>query len=82
VERDPDALAERLIESEQQLASLPELERRLQRAETENVALRAELESTRASLNRVVVSPSWRLTAPLRRLRRLVGSDHRGRPEN
>jgi hypothetical protein len=74
VQPDADALAARLIESEQQLAALPELEQRLQRAEAENTALRAELESTRAALNGVVGSPSWRLTAPLRRLRRLVGS--------
>jgi len=71
VESDPDALAERLIESEQQLAALPELEQRAQRAEAQNTALRAELESTRVALNGVLSSPSWRLTAPLRRLRRV-----------
>lgn len=78
MESDADALAARLIESEQQLAAMPELERRLQRAEAENAALRAELESARTALGGVLASPSWRLTAPLRRLRRLGGSRRGG----
>lgn len=68
---DADDLAARLIESEQQLASMPETEHRLERAQAENAALRAELESTRTVLHMVTNSPSWRLTEPLRRLRRL-----------
>jgi len=66
---DSDALAAQLLESEQRLASMPELEHRLERALAESSALRAELESTRAALEEVTRSPSWRLTAPLRRLR-------------
>jgi hypothetical protein len=71
VEPDPEALAAQLIESEQRLAAVPELERRLERAEAEKAALRAELDSTAATLTAVTSSPSWRLTEPLRRIRRL-----------
>jgi hypothetical protein len=66
-----DELAPRLVDCEQRLASLPELERRLDRALAENDALRAELESTRTALHEVTASPSWRVTEPLRKLRRL-----------
>jgi hypothetical protein len=66
---DSDALAARLLECEQRLASMPELEHRLERALAESAALRAELESARAARAEVRRSPSWRLTAPLRRLR-------------
>jgi hypothetical protein len=66
---DSDALAAQLIESEQRLASVPELEHRLERAEAESSELRDELETTRDHLRNVMGSPSWRLTAPLRRLR-------------
>jgi hypothetical protein len=71
----PDALAARLIESEQQLASMPELKDRLDRALAENEVLRAELNSTTATLNGVTSSPSWRLTEPLRWGRRLLKPD-------
>jgi hypothetical protein len=71
VQSDLDAVAARLVESEQRLAAMPELEQRLRRAEAENEALRAELGATRLTLDGVAASPSWRLTEPLRRLRRL-----------
>lgn len=61
-------LATRLIESEQKLASMPELEDELARARAENAALQAELGATREALQGVVGSSSWRATAPLRRL--------------
>ena len=66
---DSDALAAQLIASEQRLASMPEIEHRLERALAESSELRDELESTKAALDGVMRSPSWRLTAPLRRLR-------------
>ena len=66
---DSDALAAQLIASEQQLASMPELEDGLERALAESSELRAELKYTRDILEEVTRSPSWRLTAPLRRLR-------------
>jgi hypothetical protein len=66
---DSDALAAQLIESEQRLASMPEIEHRLERALAESSKLRDELESTRDALHGVMRSPSWRLTAPLRGLR-------------
>ena len=66
---DSDALAAQLLDSEQRLASMPEIEHRLERALAENSELRDELDSTRDALHDVMRSPSWRLTAPLRRLR-------------
>jgi hypothetical protein len=71
---DRDNLATRLIESEQRLSSLPEVEDRLERTLAENTALRAELESTRAALDAVTRSPSWRITKPLRQLRRRMAN--------
>jgi hypothetical protein len=68
-----DGLASRLIESEQRLASLPELELRLARAEGESEALTVKLESAEMALASIVNSPSWRLTRPLRGLRGLLG---------
>ena len=67
---DDEDFAARLVICEQELASLPETEDRLERALAENAALRAELDSTRAALHGVTNSPSWKLTRPLRLLRR------------
>jgi hypothetical protein len=70
---DLEEVADRLIECEQRLASLPETNLRLERALAENAALQAELESTRTTLHEVIESTSWRLTEPLRKLQHLGG---------
>lgn len=68
---DSSDLADRLIESEQRLADLPELEDQLRRALADNARLRPELEATQLALQGITRSLSWRLTAPLRKLRAL-----------
>jgi hypothetical protein len=68
-----DEVADRLVECEQRLASLPETNLRLERALSENAALQAELESTRSTLHAMIGSTSWRLTEPLRKLQHLGG---------
>jgi hypothetical protein len=73
-----DSISEQLVAAEQRLASVPELEHRLRQAEAEKAALAAELRSTAATLEAVLGSPSWRLTAPMRRLRQLARRRHRG----
>lgn len=62
-------LGSRLIEAEQDLAKMPELEFRLRRAEEENERLRGEVDYFRGAMAGMERSPSWRLTAPLRKLK-------------
>jgi hypothetical protein len=69
---DSGQIADRLIDCEQRLASLPETTLRLEEATAENAALRMELDSARTALHQITASTSWRLTDPLRRLQRLI----------
>jgi hypothetical protein len=69
---DADALAARLVECEQLLASQPDLEHSLERALDENARLRRELQDTWREMEVLTRSSSWRLTSPLRRLARGV----------
>jgi len=71
-------LGARLIEAEQRLADLPELEAQLRAAIEETEKLRREVDYLQTTLQEVVASPSWRLTAPLRSLRRMLARDRRG----
>jgi hypothetical protein len=72
MEPDPKTASARLVECEQRLASLPDLEHSLERALEENARLRRELEAGWKQMEELTRSPSWRLTAPLRRLRQVV----------
>jgi GT2 family glycosyltransferase len=62
-----------LDESPQVLPGLREEAARLAALERQLTATRAELEAERTRLDAVHASTSWRLTAPLRALRRLAG---------
>jgi SAM-dependent methyltransferase len=68
LERERAELRDSLIQAENRLARVPQLE--LDAGERER--LRQELESTREILDDVLSSPSWRITAPLRALKRLL----------
>jgi hypothetical protein len=72
MEQDSNALATRLVECEQRLASLPDLEHRLERALDENARLRGELDGASGEIHVLTHSTSWRLTAPLRRVARSI----------
>jgi hypothetical protein len=69
---DSEQVADRLVECEQRLASLPELELGLEQALAENEALRAELDDARHRLVELTGSTSWRLTEPLRQFQSLI----------
>ena len=69
---DTQEVADRLVECEQRLASLPESDLRLKQALAENAALRTELEIARGTVADLTSSSSWRLTEPLRRAQRLI----------
>lgn len=63
-------VGEQLIDAEQRLARVPDLERELEEANLQIKKLREEREYFESTLREVTHSPSWRLTAPLRNVRR------------
>ncbi len=71
-------LGARLIDAEQSLAELPELEQKLAEAEAEIERLSGDVDYLKTTLREVLGSPSWRLTAPLRSVRRMLRPGRRG----
>jgi SAM-dependent methyltransferase len=69
---DRDELQRRLIDAEQRLAQIPETELRLERALSDAGDLGARLKGTEGVLDDVLSSASWRITEPLRMVKRLV----------
>jgi SAM-dependent methyltransferase len=62
----------RLIAAEEQAARVVALEVELEAASRERDDLRTQIETSRQILRDVMSSPSWRITKPLRMLKRLV----------
>jgi SAM-dependent methyltransferase len=61
--------SKRILDLEQKLARLPEMEHQVAQLQAEA----ADVEIHRQIVRDMKASPSWRLTAPLRRLKRLLG---------
>jgi SAM-dependent methyltransferase len=61
--------SKRILDLEQKLARLPEMEHQVAQLQEEA----ADVEIHRQIVRDMKASPSWRLTAPLRRLKRLLG---------
>jgi hypothetical protein len=72
------ATAERLRETNRELAKVPVLEHRLAAAEEENAELSRRLQEVGETLQELTGSSSWRLTASLRSLGRLRSRRRRG----
>jgi SAM-dependent methyltransferase len=77
-ERSVQAARQAALEAEQDRARVLSLQQELAASREERAALTARLERSATVISRMQASPSWRLTAPLRRLKSL-SSGLRGR---
>lgn len=87
--REYDVLQDRLVDAEQELARIPTLQQRIEELESQlNAANRATVDARNEitelndrlteqarMLSDVFNSPSWRVTGPLRRAKRLLRGD-------